>query len=33
MPGNTAGRGGRPEKHCRRIVLDTILHLVRGGIA
>ncbi|MFC9555817.1 transposase [Rhodococcus sp. NPDC056960] len=32
-PGNTAGRGGRPEKHCRRIVLDAILYLVRGGIA
>ncbi|CAG7579900.1 IS5 family transposase [Rhodococcus opacus] len=32
-PGNTAGRGGRPEKHCRRIILDAILYLVRGGIA
>jgi transposase len=32
-PSNTAGRGGRTEKHCRRIVLDTILYLVRGGIA
>jgi transposase len=32
-PGNTAGRGGRPEKHDRRRVLDAIFHLVRGGIA
>ena len=32
-PGNTAGRGGRPEKHCRRLILDAILYLVRGGIA
>lgn len=32
-PGNTAGRGGRPEKHYRRMILDTILHLVRGRIA
>ena len=23
-PGNTAGRGGRPEKHSRRLVLDAI---------
>jgi transposase len=32
-PGNTAGRGGRPEKHPRRIVLDAIFYLARGGIA
>jgi len=32
-PGNTGGRGGRPEKHPRRLVLDPIFHLVRGGIA
>jgi transposase len=33
VPGNTAGRGGRPEKHPRRLVLDAIFYLVRGGIA
>jgi hypothetical protein len=32
-PGNRAGRGGRPEKHPRRAVLDAIFYLVRGGIA
>ena len=32
-PGNIAGRGGRPEKHPRRRVLDAIFYLVRGGIA
>ncbi len=32
-PGNTAGKGGRPEKHPRRTVLDAIFYLVRGGIA
>ena len=32
-PGNTAGRGGRPEKHCRRVMVDAILYIVRGGIA
>lgn len=32
-PGNTAGRGGRPEKYCRRVVLDAIFYVVRGGIA
>jgi transposase len=32
-PGNAAGRGGRPEKHPRRQVLDAIFYLVRGGIA
>ncbi len=31
--GNTEGRGGRPEKHCRRVVLDAIFYVVRGGIA
>src|SRR3954447_16032743 len=33
LPGNTGGRGGRPEKHDRRRVLDAIFYLVRGGIA
>lgn len=33
MPGNTTSRGGRPEKHPRRLVLDAIFYLVRGGIA
>ncbi|WP_441954560.1 IS5 family transposase [Nocardia sp. 2TAF39] len=32
-PGNTGGRGGRAEKHPRRLVLDAIFYLVRGGIA
>jgi transposase len=32
-PGNTHGRGGRREKHPRRLVLDAIFYLVRGGIA
>jgi transposase len=32
-PGNTRGRGGRPEKHPRRLVLDAIFYVVRGGIA
>jgi transposase len=32
-PGNTAGRGGRPEKHPRRVILDAIFYVVRGGIA
>jgi transposase len=32
-PGSTAGRGGRPEKHCRRVIVDAILYVVRGGIA
>ena len=31
-PGNIQGRGGRPEKHPRRLVLDAIFYLVRGGI-
>ncbi|AYF26636.1 IS5/IS1182 family transposase [Micromonospora tulbaghiae] len=33
VPGSNAGRGGRPEKHSRRLVLDAIFYLVRGGIA
>ena len=32
-PGNTGGRGGRPEKHPRRRILDAIFYLVRNGIA
>ena len=32
-PASAAGRGGRPEKHPRRLVLDAIFYLVRGGIA
>lgn len=32
-PGNTTGSGGRPEKHPRRLVLDAIFYVVRGGIA
>jgi len=31
--GSTGGRGGRPEKWDRRLVLDAIFSLVRGGIA
>jgi transposase len=31
--GSTGGRGGRPEKWDRRLVLDAIFYLVRGGIA
>ena len=33
-PGSTAGRGGRPEKHCRRAMVDAILYIAvvsRGG--
>jgi transposase len=33
LPGNQGGRGGRPELHCRRLVLDAIFYVVRGGIA
>ena len=33
LPGNTAGRGGRPEKHPRRVIVDAIFYVVRGGIA
>ncbi|WP_405165561.1 IS5 family transposase [Nocardia sp. NBC_01499] len=32
-PGNTTGKGGRPEKWPRRLVCDAIFYLVRGGIA
>jgi transposase len=32
-PGNTGGRGGRPEKHPRRLMLDAIFSIVTGGIA
>ena len=32
-PGNTGGRGGRPEKHRRRLVLDAIFYLLTGRIA
>ena len=32
-PGSTAGRGGRPEKHCCRVIVEAILYIVRGGIA
>jgi transposase len=32
-PDNTGGRGGRPEKHPRRRVLDASFYVVRGGIA
>jgi transposase len=31
--GSTGGRGGRPEKRDRRLVLDAIFYLVRSGIA
>jgi transposase len=31
--GSTGGRGGRPETGDRRLVLDAIFYLVRGGIA
>ena len=31
-PGNTGGRGGCPEKHPRRLMLDAIFYVVRGGI-
>jgi transposase len=32
-PGDTTGRGGRPEKHPRWVILDAIFFVVRGGIA
>ncbi len=32
-PGNRCGKGGRPEKHDRRRVLDAIFYLARGGLA
>jgi len=31
-PGNTGGKGGCPEKHPRRLILDAIFYMVRGGI-
>lgn len=31
-PGNTGGKGGRAEKHPRRLVLDAIFYVVCGGI-
>ena len=31
--GSTGGRGGRPERWDRRLVLDAIFYLVCGGIA
>jgi len=27
-PGNTAGKGGRPPKHPRRVIPDAIFHLL-----
>ena len=32
-PGNTTGKGGAPEKHPRRLILDAIFYVVRGGIS
>jgi transposase len=32
-PGNTGGRGGRPEKHGRRLVLEAVSYLIRAGSA
>ncbi|MFB9386709.1 transposase [Pseudonocardia petroleophila] len=32
-PGNTRGKGGPPERHPCRLVLDAIFYLVVGGIA
>ena len=32
-PGNTGGRGGRAEKWDRRLILDAIFYVARGGIA
>lgn len=32
-PGNTGGKGGRDEKHPRRLILDAIFYVVSGGIA
>lgn len=31
-PASSAGRGGRPEKWPRRLVLDAVFYVVRGGI-
>ncbi|GAA3528222.1 IS5-like element ISMac15 family transposase [Amycolatopsis ultiminotia] len=33
MPGNTFGKGGCPEEHPRRVLLDDVFYLVRGGVA
>lgn len=30
--GNRGGKGGRAEKYCRRVILDAIFYLVRGGV-
>ncbi|WP_332838128.1 transposase [Nocardia terpenica] len=32
-PGNWGGKGGRHEKYCRRVIVDAIFYVVRGGIA
>ncbi|MDV7352046.1 IS5 family transposase [Rhodococcus oxybenzonivorans] len=32
-PGSTAGRGGKPGKHCRPVIVDAIVYIVRGGVA
>lgn len=32
-PGNTTGKGGCPQKHSRRVILDAVFYLVWGGIA
>lgn len=32
LPGNTGGKGGRSEKHPRRLILDAIFYVARGGI-
>jgi transposase len=32
-PGNRTSRGGRPEKHSRRRILDAVFYLVRAGVA
>jgi transposase len=32
-PAYRSSYGGRPEKHCRRRILDAVFYLVRGGLA
>jgi transposase len=32
-PASGTHRGGRPEKHCRRRILDAVFYLVRAGLA
>ncbi|MFD0364868.1 IS5 family transposase [Nocardia sp. GCM10030253] len=32
-PGSSKGKGGRPEKYPRLLVLDAVFYVVRGGIA